>query len=334
MVQKLYQFGKIENSGEIYCYKLAADFNNTKYMRIQFSANSRYVNFAISSKPNVKTNDSLPELTGKRLNGLRIVTFKKPANAYYLYMNVFLTEDSKDKRLNNFVFKYINAFEVSGFQEYKVVNNDHKVKIQKESGKTYKVTFNPLEFATTNSAIDTTITYTVKILPKEKELANENINMIAMSESNIIAKRVKGTTSDRNPITVELTDVPDNFKSVQVVSTIIQGSIIEYVAYQAVDSKGNEIKDSEPTGEEPSPSNTDSSDSKGSNDGSKGTLYVIIGVSTFLVVVVIVLIVVVIMYNSKNKDLLTQVNKISFVESGAAAKEDSNLLMDNKNELD
>ena len=334
MIQKLYQFGKIENSGEIYCYKLAADFNNTKYMRIQFSANSRYVNFAISSKPNVKTNDSLPELTGKRLNGLRIVTFKKPANAYYLYMNVFLTEDSKDKRLNNFVFKYINAFEVSGFQEYKVVNNDHKVKIQKESGKTYKVTFNPLEFATTNSAIDTTITYTVKILPKDNEIANENINMIAMSESNIIAKRVKGSTSDRNPITVELTDVPDNFKSVQVVSTIIQGSIIEYVAYQAVDSKGNEIKDNEPTGEEPSPSNTDSSDSKGSNDSSKGSLYVIIGVSTFLVVVVIVLIVVVIMYNSKNKDLLTQVNKISFVESGAAAKEDSNLLMDNKNELD
>ena len=180
------------------------------------------------------------------------------------------------------------------------MNNDHKVKIQKESGKTYKVTFNPLEFATTNSAIDTTITYTVKILPKDNEIANENINMIAMSESNII----------------------------------IQGSIIEYVAYQAVDSKGNEIKDNEPTGEEPSPSNTDSSDSKGSNDSSKGSLYVIIGVSTFLVVVVIVLIVVVIMYNSKNKDLLTQVNKISFVESGAAAKEDSNLLMDNKNELD
>ena len=171
-------------------------------------------------------------------------------------------------------------------------------------------------------------------MPKENEIAHENINMIAMSESNIIAKRVKGSTSDRNPITVELTDVPDNFKSVQVVSTIIQGSIIEYVAYQAVDSKGNEIKDNEPTGEEPSPSNPDSSDSKGSNDGSKGTLYVIIGVSTFLVVVVIVLIVVVIMYNSKNKDLLTQVNKISFVESGAAAKEDSNLLMDNKNELD
>ena len=170
-------------------------------------------------------------------------------------------------------------------------------------------------------------------MPKDNEIANENINMIAMSESNIIAKRVKGSTSDRNPITVELTDVPDNFKSVQVVSTIIQGSIIEYVAYQAVDSKGNEIKDNEPTGEETSPSNPDSSDSK-SNDGSKGTLYVIIGVSTFLVVVVIVLIVVVIMYNSKNKDLLTQVNKISFVESGAAAKEDSNLLMDNKNELD
>ena len=233
-------------------------------------------------------------------------------------MNVFLTEDSKDKRLNNFVFKYINAFEVSGFQEYKVVNNDHKVKIQKESGKTYKVTFNPLEFATTNSAIDTTITYTVKILPKDNEIANENINMIAMSESNIIAKRVKGSTSDRNPITVELTDVPDNFKSVQVVSTIIQGSIIEYVAYQAVDSKGNEIKDPEPIENKP-------------DDGDKTTLYVIIGVSIFLVVVVIVLILVIYNYNSKNKDLLNKVNKISFVQSGANGEngdENSDLLID------
>ena len=215
-------------------------------MRIQFSANSKYVNFAISSKPNVRKNDTFTELTDKEINGIGYVTFKKPENTYYLYMNVFLTEDSKNKQLNNFVFKYINAFDVSGFQEYKFVNNDPKVKIQNESDKKYKVTFNPIEFASTNSGVDTTITYTVKILTRDGELTNENINMIAMSESNIIAKRVKGSTSDKSPITVELTEVPDNFKSVQVVSSIIQGSIIEYVAYQAVDSTGKEINDPDP----------------------------------------------------------------------------------------
>ena len=51
-------------------------------------------------------------------------------------------------------------------------------------------------------------------------------------------------------------------------------------------------------------------------------------------VIVIVLVVAIVMYNSKNKDLLNQVNKISFVQSGAGGKDDGNLLLDNQNELD
>lgn len=66
----------------------------------------------------------------------------------------------------------------------------------------------------------------------------------------------------------------------------------------------------------------------------KTGLYVIIGVSCFLLVVVVALVIVIVMYNSKNKDLLTQVNKISFVQSGASAKDDANLLLDNQNELE
>ena len=50
---------------------------------------------------------------------------------------------------------------------------------------------------------------------------------------------------------------------------------------------------------------------------------------------VIVLIIVIVRYNSKNKDLLSQVNKISFVQSEATEnKDDANLLLDNQNELD
>ena len=45
---KLYQFGKIKNYRTLINYKLATDINNTDYMRIQFSSNSKYVNFAIN----------------------------------------------------------------------------------------------------------------------------------------------------------------------------------------------------------------------------------------------------------------------------------------------
>ena len=241
---------------------------------------------------------------------------------------MYFWEQIQKTKLNNFVFKYINAFEISGFQEYKVMNNDPKIKIQK-SGKNLKVTFNPIDFSNSKKN-DSTITYTVKVLKKKDELVDENINMIAISESNLEAKKHLGSTSDKNPITVELNNIEDNFKSVQVIATIIQGPIIEYVSYQAVDSTGKEIIDPDPVKID----NKDESKPKDDNDN-KTTLYIIIGVISFVVVAVIVVVVIVLVNKSKNKDLLNNVNKISFVQSDAEAKDDSNLLMDNnKNELD
>ncbi len=160
--------------------------------------------------------------------------------------------------------------------------------------------------------------------------------MIAMSESNLVAINHIGNINDKKQITVELNNIDANYKSIQVIATIIDGPIIEYVSYQAIDANGKAITDPEPVKinpDKPSDKPTDGNKGGSKNDD-KTTLYVIIGVSSFLVVVVIVLIVVIIFYNSKKKDLLTQVNKISFVQSDAETKEDTNLLMDNKNELD
>ena len=339
MVQKLYQFGKLQTFANVYSYKLSADFNKTKYMRIQFSANSKYINFAISKKNNSIQNDTLSELKFEKKNGISYITFRKPNDSYYLYMNVFLGDDSKNTKLNNFVFKYINAFEVTGFNEYKIINNDPKITAKKE-GNNLKVSFNPIDFNPSPNK-SASITYTVKVLLKKDEISEENINMIAMSESNLIAKKHIGNINDKKQITVELNNIDANYKSIQVIATIIDGPIIEYVSYQAIDANGKAITDPEPVKINPDkpsddkPSDKPTDGNKGdSKDDDKTTLYVIIGVSSFLVVVVIVLIVVIIFYNSKKKDLLTQVNKISFVQSDAEAKEDSNLLMDNKNELD
>ena len=121
-------------------------------------------------------------------------------------------------------------------------------------------------------------------------------------------------------------------------AALTRGSLIEYVTYQAVDSSGNVIDpESNPEpGIDPditdAPKKTDKPPEP--ENKNKKALIAIIVVSCFLFVVVVVLIVVIVMYNSKNKDLLTQVNKISFVQSGASAKDDANLLLDNQNELD
>ena len=175
-----------------------------------------------------------------------------------------------------------------------------------------------------------------------------------MSEDEVKAKQFKHV--DRNQITVELENVPD-YKYCEVIATITQGSIIEYVAYQAVNSNGQQIFDYMPsyypppdpdtsdttdpspdTGDTTDTSNPDTTDPSNPDDQKKGDdktgVYVIIGVSSVLFVIVIVLVVAIVMYNSKNKDLLNQVNKISFVQSGAGGKDDGNLLLDNQNELD
>ncbi len=137
-----------------------------------------------------------------------------------------------------------------------------------------------------------------------------------------------------------------NYTYAQIIATITKGSYVEYVTYQAIDMDGEVIdpeSNPDPTSE---PDTSDTSDipeptskpkpTDAPREGgvSKKALIAIIVVSCFLFIVVVVLVVVIVMYNSKNKDLLTQVNKISFVQSGASAKDDANLLLDNQNELD
>ena len=105
-------------------------------------------------------------------------------------------------------------------------------------------------------------------------------------------------------------------KCFQVIAQIRDGPITEYVSYKSI----NEIKSGRP-------------ESKDDDDDGDTTLYAIIGVSVGLLVIVVVLVVIILIYNARNRDLMDQVNKISFVKSGAKPKDDVNLLLYNKNEL-
>jgi len=307
IAQKSYQFGKIKDYNDIQSYKLNAD-SNTNYMRIQFSANSKYVTFSINDKPNERNNITLTNKNEKIEGGSYFLTFEKPGNSDYLYINIYLKENSNNDKLNNYVFKYINANTEGGFIEYKILNNKINIEINKKSDNKMDVTFNPIIYQK-QEGIDISIIYRIKIVTNSDKIKDEYTSTISITES---FARVRQYISDlkNDPITQELDNIPNDINYIQVIAQIKQGSIIEYVAYQTlfVGKDG-------------------SSDSKDNT-----TLLIGLTVGGILLIIIIILAIFVILYNRKNKDLLNQVNKISFVQS--EAKDDNNLLVDNDNELD
>ena len=351
VIQNSYQLGKIEGDKTIN-YKLKTDSKFSNYVRIQFSANSDYVDFAINQEKDQKVNGTFEEFVDKRERGKAFVTFKRPNDADFLYLTIFLKtenydpDDKKIKQLNNYIFKYMNA-EYNSFYESKIANNKPRFTISKENGE-FNVRFNTIN-TTQIDLYDPNIIYTVKLVPQETFIEGEKSDLIAITESPAIAQQYKHF--DTNEMSVKFKEHNINYTYAQVIATITKGSYIDYVTYQAIDMDGEVIDPSSNPVEPDTSGGADQSDSDSdttkpsdssktdSKDGGKPlkdnkALIAIIVVSCFLFVVVVVLVVVIVMYNSKNKDLLTQVNKISFVQSGASAKDDANLLLDNQNELD
>ena len=312
LTQKLYQFGKIKDNNEIHSYKLRAD-NNTNYMRIQFSANSKYVSFSVSDKPNEKKNISSAYMDKKTDRGIFFLTFQKPDKLDYLYINIYLKENSKDDKLNNYVFKYINSETKEGFYEYKILNDKPNIEINAKQNNKIDVTFNPIVYEK-KEGINISIIYGIKLVTNSDKIEEEYTNTIAITESNATAVQYKSML-DYNKITKELDNIPDDINYIQVIAQIKQGSIIEYVDYQAFIYS----KDYHPSTPEKSNNNTG--------------LYIGLGIGGVFLVIAIILAVFLFLYCRKNKDLMDQVNKISFTQSGAKEKDDTNLLVENVNEI-
>ena len=344
VIQNSYQLGKIEDNAVVN-YKLKTDSKFSNYIRIQFSANSEYVDFAINQEKDQKVNGTFEEFIDKRERGITFVTVKRPEDADFLYLTIFLTSDFKNKKLNNYIFKYMNA-EYDSFYEFKINNNNPRFTATKENGGLN------IKFYTINTSqideYEPNIIYTVKLVDNETYVEDEKTDMIAITESPSIAQQFNHPTysNDVSEMNVRFKEPNVNYTYAQIIATITKGSYVEYVTYQAIDMDGDIIDpesnpdptsepDTSDTSDIPEPtSKPKPTDAPSSGGVSKKALIAIIVVSCFLFIVVVVLVVVIVMYNSKNKDLLTQVNKISFVQSGASAKDDANLLLDNQNELD
>ena len=78
-------------------------------MRIQFSSNGNNINLSINTKKGEKNNSTDINFITKIERGKLFITFKKPLNEDFIYLNIFSNNSNTNKQLNNYVFKYINA---------------------------------------------------------------------------------------------------------------------------------------------------------------------------------------------------------------------------------
>ena len=306
VTEKIYQYGKVSDEKTINYYRLKVD-NSTGDMRIQFSTNNKIVDFAINNEKNVKKNSTYENMEKKVERGKVFITFTKPKTDF-IYLNVFLKNAPPNDRVNNFnyAFKYINSDSRQKFFEYKIYKDDSKLDLQLVDNE-YIVKFNRIDKKNVN------VTYSFKAVELLNYL-NETFDTIALTESLAnVSQFKKVNNQEEDKITLKLKKNKNEFKYFQVIAQINDGPITEYVAYNSI-------------GQEFTVPFTKKSNKTG--------LYVIITFCVILLIVAIVLVVVVFFFNAKNKDLMNQVNKISFALSGAKEeeKDDGNLLMINETE--
>ena len=291
-------------------------------MRIQFSANSKNVNFAINDDKDKKTNSTY-NFTSKVERGKVFVTFKKPENKEYIYLNVLLKDDSKntDYRLNNYVFKYMNSNSRDNFIEYPILNNNPNITKIVNKTEEHKcdieVKFNRINKDNIN------IIYSLKV-GKIWEHSSEELNpTIALSD--IDSKVVQSHNPKGDEITMKINNIKDNYSYLEIIAQIIDGPIIEYVAYEPIYNDITAIDDN----------NKDNNNKNNSNKSNNTQMWIIITLSSIIGIVLIALIsliVVVCVYHRKNRDLLKNVNTVSFVEKYIKENVNVNLLYD-KDEL-
>ena len=300
-----YHYGKLildnDNKNN---YKLKVN-KKKKLMRIQVSLSSDSLNFAINVNENSVTNMTFSE--EKRVNGKSVITLNVPSNEY-LYLTFFVKDQNlaKDRRLNNYCFKYTFGDTTNDFKEYKMKNDKSDVQFSEKNKKDnvtdITATFNKIEVGE-----GVNVMYFLRVVPNETHVYKESYDTIAVKESPYAIASVRNPVSNSDSIELTLTEVSANWAYLEVIASINDGDNWEYECY-----KGRyNLRPYTPTN---------------GGDSSEGVdTAVFLGVGVVLVLIVIGLLVAVIVFKNRNKSLLNQVKHVSFQKNNTNV--DPNLLL-------
>ena len=294
----IYITGKLSHSKEKELQYLLLCNKNTKYLRVEFAANSDYVQFVINSEFDKRENEDFQNMKKFKRNGRNIVEinlddeFFFPGDDYnILYLTVFTNENELNDNLDDFSFKYSTS----------KLSDDIDKLFKDEENATYTVNNNIYKISLTPLFLNADYaTYNIKAIYKDNVIEGEKFDTIAMTESKGKSMQVNNPSynSDQK-VTFDL-KVDEKISHIKVMAryNIDQEKI--FFLYNVVGDK------------------EDKEDNK--KEGDNTLVYVVIGVGGFLLVTAIIIVIFIFIFKRKKKELMEDVNKISFVESQAKDK--------------
>ena len=246
--ENVYYYGKIMDINKINKYKLKLD-NPKDYIYIQFSANSKMVNFTFSIFDNKGINVPYYDYKYEEKDG-KINVFLKNNNKFsFIYLDIYWDNNKKVNenfipKLNNYVFKIITFNDINKKYNYKIKENNkiECILTKSRNNNTMEIIINKIENHTKYDII-----YSLKIIKSNDFINGELYNTIALTESisNIIQIKKNKNDDNDSKVIFHLQDIKDhfedNFEYIEVIAQITDEYNNEYIAYEPIKSK-EEIK--------------------------------------------------------------------------------------------
>ena len=174
--ERIYHYGKLNNEEKI-VYKLKG---KAKYhlMRLELGSNNDLIGWSVkrnNSDENYRANDTdLSMVTENWINGRELITMYIE-NGEDIYLTLFPKNKIINTNITNYIFKYINSGKNGDFKNYFV-----KYDSLNYNKKDYQISVQKLN----NIPSSSTINYYLKIINEDDYIKNEEINTIALMESN------------------------------------------------------------------------------------------------------------------------------------------------------
>ena len=300
--ENVYLNGKISDDNTRFVYLLKY-YSDSTLLNLEYSANTDAIKWILTTDYLASENDpNFQVVKNETVNGRQILTIKLPNNFYEsnpkLYLIIQATTNLNTK-LGHYIFKYTNAKDEKELIYYNQPNNNITFKKETKDGKTnYKVDFYPIE--------NNNVSYYIKAVYNKGKVKDEKMDTIAISEATGRVMQINNPDYEKGKvISFTLENVKERVSYIKVMAKINNKAEKEFLLYNPVIV-------------------SDSGDDNGDD-----TTYVIVIVFCSIFAVVVVILIVVVLYNrKKNKNFLTQVNKISFVDNNDKSNNENLLLTD------
>ena len=238
IVENQYYYGKIVDNSTKNTYKLKLD---NDYVMIQFSSNSKIINFTITKDDkNEFSDDNFEGYETKEEKGKIITFLKRPNDIDYLYLHVFMNNslnisDNLIEKLNNYAFKYNNILNKYAIREYPILKGITKLECIITENKGVRTNIQ-ISYNKVQNQKNVEVLYALKIVNNKDYIEGELFDTIAITESKSMIKKIKND-EENDSVDVPLDIFDDNFAYIELIAQIIDGENIEYIAYEPIKSK-------------------------------------------------------------------------------------------------